>query len=118
LLAGFNTSHQQGFFTGTTLEATLETGDEQPNKGGLALIRQVRPMVEGTNVTPSIAIGYRKRLQDVVTYTNPVSANDTGICPVRANGRYIRVNMTIPAGSTWDCARGIDDLRISPMGRR
>jgi hypothetical protein len=118
VLSGFDTSHRQGYFAGDTLEATIETADEQPTPGRKTLIRRVRPMIEGQNVTPSVSIGYRDDLSNSIMYTNPVAKNSTGICPVRANGRYLRAKVTIPAGSQWDFARGIEDLKFSPMGRR
>ena len=117
-LSGFDTSHKQGFLSGTTLEATIETGDEQPVPGRKALMRQVRPMIEGSSLTPTISVGYRDRLDATISYTNPVAANSNGICPVRANGRYLRAKMVIPASSSWNFARGIEDLKFSPMGGR
>jgi hypothetical protein len=117
-LAGFDTTHKQGFFSGSTLEAIVETGDEQPIQGRLSLLRGLRPMVEGSMVTPTISIGYRKTLSDSIAYTAPTPVNSTGFCPTRANGRYLRAKMTIPAASSWTFARGVDDLKISPMGRR
>ena len=117
-VAGFDTEHKQGFFSGTALEAIVETGDEQPVPGRLSLLRGLRPMIEGSSVTPTISIGYRKNLNESISYTAPVPVNSTGFCPTRANGRYLRAKMTIPAASSWKFARGVDDLKISPMGGR
>lgn len=117
-LSGFNTEHKQGFFSGSNLEAIVETGDEQPVTGRMAMIRGLRPMIEGSMVTPTVSVGYRRKLNESVAYTSPVPMNDNGYCPIRANGRYLRAKMTIPAGSEWRFARGVDDLKFSPMGGR
>lgn len=118
LLSGFNTDHEQGFFTGTNLAATIETGDAQLVPGRKAMLRALRPMVEGSSVTPSITIKYRNRLQDNHTTGSPVAANANGICPVRVNARYHRAKMTIPAADTWSFATGVDDAKFSQMGTR
>jgi hypothetical protein len=118
LLAGFNTAHQQGFYTGTAMAALIETGDVQLNPGFKSLLRSGRPMVEGASVTPSVTIGYRNRLQDVVQYGSTVAANANGVCPQRINARYHRAKVTIPAGDDWDKLTGLDDIVSTKMGRR
>ncbi|MDP1702584.1 MAG: hypothetical protein Q8L53_16725 [Aestuariivirga sp.] len=118
LLAWFNTDHEQGFFTGTNLPATIETGDAQLIPGRKALLRALRPMVEGSNVTPSVAIKYRDRLQDNHTTGSPVATNANGICTFRHKARYHRAICTIPAAAAWTFATGVDDLRFSAMGKR
>lgn len=118
ILAGFDTSHRQGFFTGTALAATIETGDLQFSPGRKSMLRSVRPIVEGTSVTPSVAIKYRDRTQDAHTTDSAVAANSNGICNFRRNARYHRGVMTIPAASTWSRALGFDDVVSSPMGGR
>lgn len=117
-LAFFNTAHSQGFFAGTPMAATVETGDTQLTIGHKTMLRGLRPMVEGTNVTPSVKIRYRDRLQDALTDGAAVAANSNGYCPTRVNARYHRAQVTIPAASSWDFATGVDDLKFSPMGGR
>ena len=82
------------------------------------MLRALRPMVEGSSVTPSITIKYRNRVQDNHTTRSPVAANANGICPVRVNARYHRAKMTIPAADTWSFATGVDDAKFSQMGTR
>ena len=118
LLSGFNTSHQQGFFTGTNLAATVETGDAQLIKGRKAKLRSLRPIVEGTSVTPSVTIKTRDSLGTSHTTGSAVAANSSGICNFNRKGRYHRAKLTIPAADTWDFATGVDDARFSAMGTR
>ncbi len=118
LLSGFDTTNKQGFFSGSSLEAMVETGDNQLTPGRRTLFRGLRPMVEGTMVTPSLTVGTRNHLQEPVTYGNPIAANAYGFCNARANARYHRARITIPAGTAWQFARGVDDLKFSSMGSR
>lgn len=118
LLAGFDRDHKHGFFAGANLEARVEMGDAQMTPGRKTMIRGVRPIIEGNMVTPSIRVGYRNRMQDVLQWSADVDANALGFCPVRSNARYQRVRVTVPAGSSWDIMRGLDEIKASPMGAR
>lgn len=118
LLAAFNSSHQQGYFSGSNLEATIETGDANLIPGKKSTIRAARPIIQGTSVTPTITIGSRNRMQDAISYGSAVGANSNGVCRVRKKARYHRAKVGIPAASTWQHAIGIDDVRISEMGYR
>ncbi len=118
LLAGFDTLNRQGYFTGTPLEATIETGDTQLSPGRKSLFRGLRPMIEGMSVTPILTVGSRDHLSSSVTFGAPIPANSTGFCPARVNGRYHRARITIPAGNEWRFARGVDDLKFSGAGAR
>jgi hypothetical protein len=118
LLAAFNSSHQAGFFSGANLAATIETGDAQLIQGRKSILREARPIVQGTSVTPSIAAGRRNTMNEAVTYGSTVAANSNGLCKLRSKGRYHRAKVTIPASSTWEHAIGISDIEAHAMGGR
>jgi hypothetical protein len=118
LLSSFNTDHEQGFYTGVAMAALIETGDVQLAPGSKSLLRSIRPMVEGTDVTVSVMIRYRNRLQDSLTDGATVAANANGVCPQRVNARYHRARMTIPAGADWTKLTGLDDIVATRMGKR
>jgi hypothetical protein len=118
LLSGFDTSHRSGFFSGAALAATIETGDNQLTPGRRSLFRGLRPMIEGTSVTPSLTVGHRNHLNETVTYDSAIAANAYGICNARVNARYHRARITLPAASSWQLARGVDDIQFSSMGSR
>lgn len=118
LLSAFDTSHRSGFFSGQPMAATVETGDTQLVPGGRALLRGLRPMIEGTGVSASLTVGVRDHLYEPSTYGSTIAMNSYGFCNSRVQGRYHRAMITIPANSTWTFARGVDDLKFSPMGRR
>jgi hypothetical protein len=116
LMFGFNTSHKSGSFSGSVLEATVETGEFNPmqGQGKRAVIRGVRPLIDGGS--PTIAIGTRETQQDGVVYGSAVGLTDAGMAPVYASGRYFRAKAVIPAGSVWTNAQGVDDLDFRPQG--
>ena len=117
-LAGFDTSHRQGSFSGASLEAIAETPDIQFTQGRKTLLRSVRPMIEGSSVTPRLTVKSRNRLQDSITTSSESTTNSDGLTPVRVNARYHRLRWRIPASDTWTLFTGIDDVTASPMGRR
>lgn len=118
LISGFDTSHRQGFFTGTALEAYVETGDAQFTPGRKSMLRAARPLVEGTNVTPTLTVKYRDSTAEAHTTGSAVTPNSNGVCNFRTNARYHRAGMTIPAASVWDRALGLDDIKAEAMGAR
>jgi hypothetical protein len=111
----FDTSHKLNFLTGTPLAATVETQEIQPTPGRRTLIRNARPLIDGA--TPSVAIGYRDRQQDTVSYSAAAALNRLGTCPGRVSGRYIRAKLTIPATTGWTNISGVE-LDIANQGRR
>jgi hypothetical protein len=115
LLFGFDTDHKSGSFSGSTLEATVETGEFNPDgTGKRSIIRSCRPLVDGGS--PMVSIGSRETQQAAVTYGDAVGLTAAGLAPVYRSGRYFRAKVTIPAGGTWQNMQGIDDLDFRPAG--
>ena len=112
----FDSAHKLNFLTGTPLAATVETQEVQPIPGRRILVTNARPLVDGD--APSVSIGKRERQQDAVTYSTPSVLNSMGMCPTRTSGRYIRAQITVPAGSTkWTNISGVE-LDAVPQGSR
>ncbi|MGE0116819.1 MAG: hypothetical protein AB7S71_14865 [Dongiaceae bacterium] len=121
LLAAFTTAHQIGFFNGANLAATVDTGEAQLVPGRRALLRSVRPLVDGAGASSSsvsVRAGTRNRTVDPVSFDAPAPMNASGRCPVRANGRYLRARIEVAAGADWRHIQGIDDIEASPAGFR
>jgi hypothetical protein len=114
-MAGFNTSHVMGFFSGANLEATIETGDMQLNQGGRAFVAGVTPRTDAA--TAYISTKSRARLQDSVVTSAETVTGVTGECPQRISSRYHRMKLRIPAGETWTYAQGLD-VNARPDGLR
>lgn len=105
-LAAFNTSFEQGEFTGTPLEATVATEEFQPNTGGRVFVNNTLPVISSSSAR--IRIGSRERRADTVAYTGYSTMLDSGHCPIRASGRSVFAEMNVPAGTTWDEFQGME----------
>lgn len=100
---------------GDALAASFETGDFQAIPRKRSFVTEVTPLVENTDANSAISIATREKPGGAVTYLDPVSENDFGICPVLADGRYFRVKHTIPAGASWNKATGLQ-FEAQPSG--
>ena len=101
-------------FSGTNLEAELETREQEIFPGLRANVTGIRPIVDAS---ANVTIKTRDKLADAVTTSATSTTNTTGISPVRQSGRYFRANVKVPAGSVWSHAQGID-LTASQGGSR
>lgn len=116
LLGGFYTDHTFGTFSGSNLAAQIDTGEMQPIPGRRATITAARPMVDGGS--PTVAVGVRQTQQASVTWGSATAITTDGLAPLRANGRYVRFRVGVPAASTWTWGQGIDDIVARPAGAR
>lgn len=113
ILSGFTAEHQLGYFNGMALQATIDTSEQQPFQGQLAFVQNTRPLADGG--LPTVALAARNRLIDNAVYNQARSINSIGTCPNTANGRYIRAQTVIPAGSQWTNFQGVE-LECVPNG--
>ena len=113
-LGAVDENFKAAIFSGTTLEAELETKETELFPGLRANVTGVRPIVDASS---NVIIKTRDKLSDAVTSSSSSTINDTGIAPVRQSGRYFRANVKIPAESIWNNAQGID-LTASQGGSR
>jgi hypothetical protein len=113
----FDNQHRLCYMTGPSMAATVETGEAGLDGRRSKLHGTARPVVEGSGGNQaSIAVGRRDRKMDAVTYAALVPVNVLGTCPMRSTGRYVRLQITIPAAAQWDHLRGIE-LEPRPEGR-
>ena len=113
-LGAIDENFKAAIFSGTNLEAEIETKETELFPGARANITGVRPIVDAS---ANVVIKTRNKLADAVTSSTSSSMNDSGINPVRQSGRYFRANVKIPADTLWTNAQGID-LTASPGGNR
>ena len=114
-LGGFNNAGAMGYLNGANLEGTVETGEFDSGTGQRLFVRGVRPLVDGGTV--NTAIGYRDTPTAAVNYNAGTAPGVDGMCPQRVDARYLRARLTIPAGSTWSHAQGIEADAV-PTGAR
>jgi hypothetical protein len=103
-----------GFHLGPALQAVLDTAEQGTQEAriqcnGLRLITD-SPDAQGS-------VSYRENASSPINYTTPVPMVSTGVAPQRMAGRYMRARMTIPYGSVWSFAMGVEPDGIT-LGNR
>lgn len=113
LISQFSSAHKLGFFTGTNLEATLETA-EQGTDYNKIFTRGFLPITDAATLYGSVS--YRDTPSATATAGTEVLVNArTGRVDSRRSARYSRFKARIPAGTTWTfCAGVVPD--VSPEG--
>ncbi len=100
-----DTTHALGFFSGSNLEATMQT-PEQSGDGKRFFFRGFRPVSDAPTIYG--AINHRDTAQASVTTSTETLANSVGICPQRVASRYARAVCRVPAATTWTYASGVE----------
>jgi len=91
-------------FNGDPMDATIVTGELPISKGKHSIVTRVYPYYEGGSVT--VQVGTRNTTNTAVSFSAASSENVDGFCPVRAQGRYHRVQLNLT--NRWSTAQGID----------
>jgi hypothetical protein len=112
-LAGFDSDHKAGFFTGSNLEATLETAEQTLDRR--VRVKGARPITDAA--TCYVSFGKRETLQEDVTYSTEQAVNVRGLCPANVSTRIARAKLRIPAAETWEFATGVEP-EFRAEGRR
>lgn len=106
LIAQFNSEHKMGFFSGSNLEATMETA-EQGADGRRVFINGFRPVSDAPSIYGSAS--YRETVSDTPTSLVEIAKNSrTGRCDMRRSTRYTRMKIRIPAATQWTFAAGVE----------
>ena len=113
-LAAFDTDHKLAYFTGTSQDATFETGEFQLFKGQRAEINELTPLVDGG--THSVQIGTRETQAGTFSWSSEINEESSGKCSVRSNSRYHRIRVK----NTGDFvnAIGVEVNNAIPVGDR
>lgn len=104
-IAQFSSSHVLGFFSGTNLEATIESAEQGTDEQRVTL-RGFRPITDSATVYGSVT--YRDTQALTPTAGDEVlMSSRTGRCDMMRDARYIRYKTRIPAGTTWTFIAGV-----------
>ena len=87
-IASINNVNELALFTGLPRDAEFESGERQHHPGKRTYIGEIRPLVDGGEVTVSVA--GRDRQKDTFILGPDVAPNEEGICPFRNDHRYHR----------------------------
>lgn len=102
-----------GYFNAASGQAELSTSEQQIEQGHRAVVRYIRPIVDGGDC--QIAIGYRNTQRDPVVWTDLIQQDSSGRAKFRVKARYLRSRVLI--NGPWSDAVGIEPtVRIA--GRR
>lgn len=105
-IAAFDDTNKLSFFTGTALEAVLETA-EQALMTKRTLINGLTPVTDSDDVYALIVS--RDKLNDTSpTEGTENSMNDDGFIPLLDEGRYVRARIRIPAATEWGFISGVE----------
>ena len=115
ILSAFNSDHKLANFTGTALNAVVETQEVELTQGQRSNLMLVRPVVDGSG-TVTIQLGTRNLLSESVTWGNSMTANSSGDFPVRSNARYHRMRINVSGG--FNHIQGVDALKFVAAGTR
>lgn len=104
-LAMFSTSHALGFFTGSALEATVESG-EQGTDDNLIGIEGFRPITDAATCYGTISSRMTQQATPQSSTERLINSR-TGLVDTHKTTRYSRFKVRIPAGTTWTYAAGV-----------
>ncbi len=90
-------------FAGDNAEAVFITDDFVAGDLGVQELQAIAPLVDGDC---KVKIGYRFTHNSDITWTGESSVNREGVAPVRAQGRFLRVELRIPEAEDWTKAEG------------
>lgn len=110
----FTTGHQLGSLTGSNLAAVMETADFEGVQGMRSIITNVQAACDTSSAT--VLIRSRERFADSMTDTSNSSMETNGDFAVLSEGRFHRARLSIPAGTTWTYATGLD-IEAEQAGR-
>jgi hypothetical protein len=118
-LGAFANDHALRVFNGSSMQATVETGEFKFNdqEDGLTYITEVRPVTEGLENPASIAIAARITNSETASYATAVQPGSSGFASVRSTGRYHRFQLSTEVGDAFDHLQGID-VTGSDAGKR
>jgi hypothetical protein len=105
-MGAFDSSFRMNFFTGSPMAATLQTGLFSPVPQSRGFVNGFRLVADAATATGRIAVTERQQTPE--TWLAPGGVlTDQGLIHSRASGRHMRIEVTIPAGATWQKAAGI-----------
>ncbi|MFI4920335.1 MAG: hypothetical protein ACHQAZ_01695 [Gammaproteobacteria bacterium] len=102
-IQAFDGGNHYGQLGGSVLDAVLDTTEACPNAGGMSYLDGARPVVTNPSGGAAVpTVRFLTRTLENSGYTTSIAANQnpsTGICNVRAVGRYVRARVALPGGS-------------------
>ncbi len=109
VLIAVTDNHKLAYFTGSTLEASLETGDWTQEGARRTFVTGIHPIIDSTATQARVGTADEQTKDDGgVTWGAYTSKGVDQVCPQRADGLFCRFGFKVPAGETWEHASGAD----------
>jgi hypothetical protein len=98
-IMGFS-EDELGVFSGASLTAVFETGEQDSNPMGRMFIRGVRPLLTGNPSAVTVALSTRDTQDNAGRVFGTASSRTTrtGVCDFRTQGRFISARLTVAGG--------------------
>jgi len=112
VFAAIDADGKYATFSGAAQEATITTATS--NSPISALISWATPIDDASAGVLELAVA--DQLADTLTWKAGVGKARNGAAPIRGRGLNIAFRRTIPEGSVWSFAKGIDHIRSSAQG--
>lgn len=114
IFGAMDADYKFGYFSGSSMEATLETAVS--NSPVSSLIGRATPMDDSDDGT--LELGVRDALNDATTWKTGAAKTTSGRVPLRGRGKFIAFRRNITAASSWTQAYGIDHIQTAAGGAR
>jgi hypothetical protein len=105
-ISAVNSSHKLCFYTGSNLEASIDTAEQTMDGQRRVRVKGLRPITDAAGCYGSVSS--RETLQDTANYSTEQVVNARGLCPANISTRLMRGHIRIPAATIWTYARGIE----------
>jgi len=102
--------------TGPSLGATFGFGFGEYGNGAVSRLTAIRPITDGLS-GQMITVDCRQRIGDAGVVRNTASLRASGLMPIRARGKYMKLTWSFAPGATWTYAKGME-LQLEPAGER
>lgn len=110
---GFDSANKLATFTGSNLEATIETGVLQAAPPNRAMMRRVSPLID--TASAQINVATRESPAGSDTWRTATTPSSNGYCHFTASGRFHRLRLSVPAGTSWTKMQGME-AEAAPLG--
>lgn len=100
-LFGWDSDFKVGTLAGTPGTARIDAQEVELHPGQYTYVSGIKPLVTGSSVDVTVALGQRNLQDESVTYTAALSRNSaTGYCDLEGEARYHRARMEIDGDFT------------------
>lgn len=106
-LGAFSTSHKLATYSGSNLEAYVQTQQVELTPGRRSELLMVRPVCDGDTTGLSVDVEFTDRMTEMATSYGFVDQDINGNCPFGIGARYFQTTVKRAAGAEWEHLQGV-----------